>query len=252
MLRDRLDGLGTTPPRDLMVAGDDLERTHPLGEAGTGGRDLVHLLVRRRPGAARRVPGIARGQRRRRMSCATRPTRRPSAAPSPRKTISGPRRRKDRSSPCHPSENPTHAAAARTSSKIVTAKAPHARNETIEGITLTHPDRALWPGITKHDLVEYWQTVADHALPGLAHRPLAMVRCPSGIEGEHFFQKHGHGTMPAGCVTAPRTRRPYLAIDGLQGLVALAQMSAIELHVWGVDRSGSAAPRSACLRPRSR
>ncbi len=91
----------------------------------------------------------------------------------------------------------------------------------------------MWPGITKHDLVEYWQTVADHALPGLAHRPLAVVRCPSGIEGEHFFQKHGHGTMPEGVRDGSADKAPYLAIDGLQGLVALAQMSAIELHVWG-------------------
>jgi bifunctional non-homologous end joining protein LigD len=132
-----------------------------------------------------------------------------------------------------PKREPGPPAASHTSSKIVTAKAPRARTETIEGITLTHPDRALWPGITKHDLVEYWQKVADHALPGLAHRPLAIVRCPSGIDGEHFFQKHGHGTMPEGVRDGTADKAPYLAIDGLQGLIALAQMSAIELHVWG-------------------
>ncbi len=40
--------------------------------------------------------------------------------------------------------------------------------------------------------------VAEHALPGLAKRPLAVVRCPEGIGGQHFFQKHSHGSMPAG------------------------------------------------------
>ena len=124
----------------------------------------------------------------------------------------------------------------------MTAKAPKARSETIEGVTLTHPDRELWPGITKRDLVTYWQTIADHALPGLAHRPLAIVRCPEGIAGEHFFQKHGHGTMPPGVRDGSADKAPYLAIDGLQGLVALAQMSAIELHVWG-------APEADALRP---
>ena len=119
----------------------------------------------------------------------------------------------------------------------MTAKAPRARNETIEGVTLTHPDRELWPGITKRDLVGYWQAVADLALPGLAHRPLAIVRCPEGVEGEHFFQKHGHGTMPAGIRDGVADKAPYLAIDGLQGLVAMAQMSAIELHVWGATEA---------------
>jgi bifunctional non-homologous end joining protein LigD len=136
-----------------------------------------------------------------------------------------------------PKREPIRAAAARTASAIVTAKAPKARTETIEGVTLTHPDRALWPSITKRDLVQYWQSVADHALPGIAHRPLAIVRCPEGIDGEHFFQKHSHGTMPPGIREGRADKAPFLAIDDLQGLVAMAQMSAIELHVWGATEA---------------
>jgi bifunctional non-homologous end joining protein LigD len=48
-------------------------------------------------------------------------------------------------------------------------------------VEITHADRELWPGITKLDLAQYWQTVADVALPGLAHRPLAVVRYAEGI-----------------------------------------------------------------------
>jgi bifunctional non-homologous end joining protein LigD len=127
--------------------------------------------------------------------------------------------------------------AARPGSSIVTAKAPRARTETIEGVTLTHPERALWPGISKRDLAQYWQLVAEHALPGLARRPLAIVRCPEGIGGEHFFQKHGHGTMPPGVRDGTADKAPFLAIDALQGLLAMAQMSAIELHVWGATEA---------------
>jgi bifunctional non-homologous end joining protein LigD len=119
----------------------------------------------------------------------------------------------------------------------MTAKSSNARTETIEGVTLSHPDRALWPGITKRDLAEYWLKVADHALSGLVRRPLAIVRCPEGIDGEHFFQKHGHGTMPLGIREGSAGKAPYLAIDGVQGLVAMAQMSAIELHVWGATEA---------------
>ncbi len=117
--------------------------------------------------------------------------------------------------------------------KIVTARAPKQRGVTIAGITLTHPDRELWPGITKQQLAEYWVAVADYALPGLARRPLAIVRCPEGIDGEHFFQKHTHGTVPRAIRGGEAGGAPYLAIDDVDGLVAMAQISAIELHAWG-------------------
>ena len=232
MLRDRLDGLGTTPPRDLMLAGEDLERTihwvnpelvaetsFPTWSGAGRVRHAVFLGLREdtAPKDVVRDPADPEALRR---------------AVTPKDYI-GSAKKKGPIIAVPAKREPDPPAAPRPSSKIVTAKAPRARNETIEGIILTHPDRALWPGITKHDLAEYWRTVADHALPGLAHRPLAVVRCPSGIEGEHFFQKHGHGTMPEGVRDGAADKAPYLAIDGLQGLVALAQMSAIELHVWG-------------------
>ncbi len=112
----------------------------------------------------------------------------------------------------------------------------------VGGIELTHADRPLWPGVTKKDLAEYWAAVAEHALPGLVRRPLAIVRCPEGIEGEHFFQKHGHGAMPPQIREGTAERAPYLAIDGAEGLIALAQMSAIELHPWGATEADPTHP----------
>jgi bifunctional non-homologous end joining protein LigD len=98
---------------------------------------------------------------------------------------------------------------------------------------LTHPDRELWPGITKQDLADYWRSVAEHALPELALRPLALLRCPDGIDGQHFFQKHAMRGQPAELRAAETEGDPYLAIDGLPGLIACAQLAAIELHAWG-------------------
>lgn len=118
-------------------------------------------------------------------------------------------------------------------SAVVTARAPKALSDKMGGVELTHPDRELWPGITKRDLAEYWRTVAERALPGLARRPLAIVRCPEGIAGEHFFQKRGHGRMPGHIRASEAADSPYLAIDDLDGLYAMTQMSAIELHAWG-------------------
>jgi bifunctional non-homologous end joining protein LigD len=236
-LRDRLDGLGSAPPRGLMVAGEDLERTihwvkpELIAEtsftawSGAGRvRHAVFLGLRedKAPAEIIRDPADPDAERH---------------AVTP-KDYAGSAKRRGPIIAVPPKRPPARAAAARTSSSsIVTAKAPRARTETIEGVTLTHPDRALWPGITKRDLAEYWQQVADHALPGLAHRPLAIVRCPEGIDGEHFFQKHGHGTMPPGIREGTADKAPFLAIDGLRGLVAMAQMSAIELHVWGANEA---------------
>ena len=99
-----------------------------------------------------------------------------------------------------------------------------------EGVHLTHPDRELWPGITKADLAQYWRDVAAFALPDIAGRPLALVRCPDGIGGEHFFQKHAGRGMPAAIRAGDG---PFVVIDDAEGLIACAQMSAIELHAWG-------------------
>jgi bifunctional non-homologous end joining protein LigD len=243
-LRDRLDGLGSAPPKGLMVAGEDLERgihwvkpeliaeTSFAAWSGAGRVRHAVFLGLREDKAAKDVvrdPADPEAERR---------------AIDPKDYIGSAKRRGPIIAvpPKRTQPAPTREAAARTSAAIVTAKAPRARTETIEGVTLTHPDRALWPGISKRDLVEYWLRVADHALPGLAHRPLAIVRCPEGVDGEHFFQKHGHGTMPPGVRDGVADKAPFLAIDGVQGLVAMAQMSAIELHVWGATEADALHP----------
>jgi bifunctional non-homologous end joining protein LigD len=106
-------------------------------------------------------------------------------------------------------------------------------SHTEHDVHLTHPDRQLWPGITKQDLADYWATVAEAALPEVANRPLGLVRCPDGIDGEHFFQKHKSPGFPAAIEAGEAGDAPYLFIRDAEGLQACAQMSAIELHGWG-------------------
>lgn len=119
------------------------------------------------------------------------------------------------------------------SGAVVVARKPKHGDPASGGVTLTHPDRELWPGITKRDLAEYWRAVAAWALPGIAGRPLAIVRCPDGIGGEHFFQKHGNRALPPGWHEGAADGAPYLALEGEDALVAAAQIAAIELHSWG-------------------
>ena len=104
-----------------------------------------------------------------------------------------------------------------------------------EGGTLTNADKELWPGITKADLAAYWRAVAPYALPEIAGRPLAFVRCPDGIAGPHFFQKHRSAGFPPQIRTGESDGAPWLAIDDLEGLLAAVQMAAIELHAWGAS-----------------
>lgn len=59
-------------------------------------------------------------------------------------------------------------------------------------VNLTHPDRVLWPdaGITKQGLADFYAEIWPWIAPHVVNRPLALVRCPGGVEEACFFQKH--------------------------------------------------------------
>lgn len=112
--------------------------------------------------------------------------------------------------------------------------------EPFRRVKLTHPERIYWPdeGITKADLADYYADVWPWIAPHVTGRPLALVRCPDGIGGrQQFFQKHEWKGMNAAILRvqdpADRKEPPSLAISSLDGLVALAQSAALEIHPWG-------------------
>ncbi len=126
--------------------------------------------------------------------------------------------------------------------RIVMARAPKAATTEIDGVHISHATRELWPGITKADLAHYWQQVAEHAMPGIVRRPLAVLRCPEGVDGEQFFQKNRHGYMPDAIRDGMAMHQPYLAVDDIAGVIGLVQMSAIEIHPWGATEDDVAHP----------
>ncbi|MCV3736896.1 DNA ligase D [Rhizobium sp. TRM96647] len=106
-------------------------------------------------------------------------------------------------------------------------------------VELTHPDRVYWPkeGVTKGGLADYYAEVWPFMEPFVVDRPLALLRCPDGIDGQQFFQKHPwkgineHITL----VADPRepAEAPYIAIGDFDGLTGLVQSAALEIHPWG-------------------
>lgn len=108
-------------------------------------------------------------------------------------------------------------------------------------LRLTHPEKVLdaQSGLTKRKLADYYAAVAAQMLPHIAGRPVSLVRCPEGVGGQAFFQKHPSSMLPkgAGVVEVPngKTGKPesYITIDHEDALIGLAQMDVLEIHPWG-------------------
>jgi len=122
-----------------------------------------------------------------------------------------------------------------------TASAKKGGDAVFDGITLTNPDRVLYPdiGLTKLDLARYYQVVAPFMLPYVLNRPISLVRCPEGYTKECFFQRHAMKGMSKAIKEIPipggETKKKYLYIDDEAGLFGLVQIGVLEIHDWGVS-----------------
>jgi bifunctional non-homologous end joining protein LigD len=109
-------------------------------------------------------------------------------------------------------------------------------SDTLQGVKITHPDRVIDPSsrLTKLDLAHYYDRVAPLILPYLKNRPVYLLRCPEGIAGEKFFQKHSNRMHIPGIDTLDPSidpeHAPLMAINSAKALIGAAQMGAIELH----------------------
>jgi bifunctional non-homologous end joining protein LigD len=124
----------------------------------------------------------------------------------------------------------------------VVAKKPTASKsaDEVAGVKITHPDRVLFAATatTKLDLAEYFLAVSDRMLPYCSRRALSLVRCPEGPANQCFFQKHTKKGMPDALKSVPVPEgdgevADYLMVDSAAGLVAVAQIGGIEIHLWG-------------------
>ncbi|WP_436127116.1 DNA ligase D [Acidovorax sp. LjRoot117] len=104
-------------------------------------------------------------------------------------------------------------------------------------VKITHPERVVDPstGLRKIDLVHYYESIADRMLPHLKNRPASLVRAPTGITGQLFFQKHPDSKMPGVRALDPALwpdHAALLAVHSVEALVSAAQMNVVEFHTW--------------------
>ncbi len=108
----------------------------------------------------------------------------------------------------------------------------------VSGIKVSNPERVIdsSTGITKLELVRYYESVAEWMLPHLKGRPCSLLRGPSGIEGQLFFQKHSDTLhLPEVKELDPKLwpgHTALLEVPTTAGVVGAAQMNVIEFHTW--------------------
>ena len=126
-------------------------------------------------------------------------------------------------------------------SKAMPLKMPGSGGLVLEGITITHPERVISETgqVTKGELAEYHAAVAPYMLPRIMRHPLSLLRCPSGIGNQCFYQRNpGKGLGPD--VKPFKFKHKgknyeYLYIEEVKGLLEIIQMGAIEIHPWGAS-----------------
>lgn len=105
------------------------------------------------------------------------------------------------------------------------------------GVAVSNPERELFPGISKRELVGYYETVSENMLAGIRGRLLTVRRFPRGVAAAGFVQQHAAGLPDAFRSVEVREAggetESHIYINDMAGLVAAVRMAVLELHGWG-------------------
>jgi bifunctional non-homologous end joining protein LigD len=107
-------------------------------------------------------------------------------------------------------------------------------------VTYTNPDRLLYPrdGITKADVIAYYEAVAKPMLRALKDRPLALEHWNQGIDKPSWFHQNIDKAPDWLTVVETPTRTTksgtatHLVVDSVDALRWLGQMSVLTTHMW--------------------
>lgn len=119
---------------------------------------------------------------------------------------------------------------------------------------LTNLTKVYWPneGLTKGDLLAYYENIAPLMLPHLKDRPVVLVRYPDGIDGKSFYQWRAPEGTPSWIRTfelydeekqsAKGSGKAAFLIDSEDALLHIANLGCIPIHVL----AGRENTREAC------
>jgi DNA ligase D-like protein (predicted polymerase) len=104
-------------------------------------------------------------------------------------------------------------------------------------LQVTNPDKVVFPdaGVTKLALIEYYLSVADGALRGVAGRPMILKRFVKGISEEAIFQKRAPEKRPdwidvAELKYASGTSAREAVIEDAAGLAWAVNLGCVDLN----------------------
>jgi bifunctional non-homologous end joining protein LigD len=108
-------------------------------------------------------------------------------------------------------------------------------------VILSNPDRLLYPRdkITKQDVANYYQAVAQPMIRALRDRPLTLEHWNQGIDKPSWFHQNVGREAPDWVTTIDTPTRAssrktvrHLVVDRPETLRWLAQMSVLTIHMW--------------------
>lgn len=107
-------------------------------------------------------------------------------------------------------------------------------------VKATNLNKIYFPdeGITKGDVINYYQQMADYILPYLKGRPQSLLRNPNGIKAKGFFHKDAGEDAPSFVKTkkihSESTNKDinYIICDNKPTLAFLNNLGSIEINPW--------------------
>jgi len=122
-------------------------------------------------------------------------------------------------------------------------------------VEFSHTDKLYFPeeGITKRDVLEYYERISGRLLPHLENRPVTLHRFPDGIDSDGFYQKQSPDYFPHWIETIEVEKREDGEIQQLvnckdvRTLLYLVNQGTLTFHPWLSEKDDLEKPTRAVI-----